>query len=79
MTTTTTERAEDRVKRIVSIALGVSIADLKLTDRLVDDLSGDSLDIFEIVMDLEKEFDLEISDDVASKFSTVGDLINHVI
>lgn len=77
MTTTTTDRAEDAIKKIISIALGVSIASLKLSDSLVLDLDADSLDILEIVMDIEKEFGIEIEDDVAAKFATVGDLINH--
>jgi acyl carrier protein len=63
------------VLRIVSISLGVSIADLKLTDSLVD-LGADSLDILEIVMDIEKEFDVEIPDETAAKFRTVRDLID---
>lgn len=79
MTTTTTDRAEDAVKKIVSIALGVSIASLKTTDNLILDLGADSLDILDITMDIEKEFDIEIDDEVAAKFSTVGDLINHVV
>lgn len=79
MTTVTAERAEDAVKKIVSIALGVSIASLKTTDSLILDLGADSLDILDIVMDIEKEFDIEIDDEVAAKFSTVGDLINFVL
>jgi len=79
MTTTTAERTEDAVKKIVSIALGVSIASLKLTDSLVLDLDADSLDILDITMDLEREFDIEVSDEAAEKFRTVGDLIEHVL
>ncbi|MGX6999871.1 acyl carrier protein [Caballeronia sp. KNU42] len=76
MPTTTSERAEDQVKRIVSIALGVSFASVKTTDSLVLDLNADSLDVYEIILDLEKAFDIEIPDD--TKFITVGDLIEHV-
>ncbi len=79
MNTATADRAEDAVKKIVSIALGVSIASLKTTDNLILDLGADSLDILDITMDIEKEFDIEIDDEVAAKFSTVGDLINHVV
>lgn len=75
MNTATADRAEDRIKKIVSISLGVSFADLKSTDRLVDDLGADSLDILEIVMDVEKEFDVEIEDESAAKIKTVRDLI----
>jgi acyl carrier protein len=52
---------------------------VKSTDSLVLDLDADSLDVFEIVMDLETEFGIEIDDDAAAKFATVGDLINHVL
>lgn len=79
MTTTTAERTEDAVKKIVSIALGVSIASLKLTDSLVLDLDADSLDILDITMDIEREFGIEIDDESAAAFRTVGDLINHVV
>lgn len=78
MSTVTAERAEDRIKRIVSISLGVSIADLRPTDSLVADLGADSLDILDITMDIEREFGIEIDDDAAADFRTVGDLINHV-
>jgi acyl carrier protein len=78
MSATVAERTEDAVKKIVSIALGVSIASLKLTDSLVLDLDADSLDILDITMDLEKEFDIEIDDETAAAFRTVGDLIDYV-
>lgn len=73
-----TTRAEDRIKKIVSISLGVSVADLKATDHLILDLQADSLDILDITMDIEREFDVEIDDDAAAAFRTVGDLIEHV-
>lgn len=79
MSATVAERAEDRIKKIVSISLGVSVADLKPTDHLITDLGADSLDILDITMDIEREFDIEIDDDVAAGFRTVGDLINHVL
>jgi acyl carrier protein len=71
----TTDRTATAVLRIVSISLGVSISDLKLTDRLVD-LGADSLDVYEIIIDLEKEFDLDISDEAAAKFQAVRDLVD---
>lgn len=77
--TAVTTRAEDRIKKIVSISLGVSVADLKATDHLILDLGADSLDIAEIVTDIEKEFDIEVSDESAEKFRTVGDLLNFVL
>lgn len=76
MSAVTAERAEDAVKRIVSIALGVSFADVKTTDRLIDDLGADSLDLLEIVMDVEKEFGVEIDDESAREIRTVRDLMN---
>lgn len=75
---TVTDRTEDRIKRIVSISLGVSIADLRPTDHLIADLGADSLDILDITMDIEREFGIEIDDETAARFRTVGDLIEHV-
>lgn len=76
--TAVTTRAEDRIKKIVSISLGVSIADLRPAHHLILDLGADSLDILDITMDIEREFDIEIDDDAAAAFRTVGDLIEHV-
>jgi acyl carrier protein len=78
MSTTTADRTVEAVKKIISINLGVSIADLKATDSLVADLDADSLDILEITMDIELEFGIEIDDEVERGFKTVGQIIDYV-
>ena len=57
------ENIEQRVKKIVAEQLGVAEADVKNESSFVEDLGADSLDNVELVMALEEEYDLEISDD----------------
>lgn len=69
---------EQRVKKIVVEQLGVSEADVKLDASFVDDLGADSLDIVELIMALEEEFEAEIPDEDAEKIRTVQDAIDYV-
>jgi len=68
----------DRVKRIVVDRLGVDEAEVALEASFKDDLGADSLDVVELVMELEDEFDLEISDEDAEKITTVGEVVNYI-
>ncbi|UCZ51767.1 acyl carrier protein [Bacillus shivajii] len=68
----------DRIAKIVSERLGVDESEVKPEATFKDDLGADSLDVVELVMELEDEFDLEISDEDAEKISTVGDVINYI-
>lgn len=67
-----------RVKKIVVDRLGVDEADVKLDASFKEDLDADSLDIVELVMELEDEFNLEISDEDAEKIQTVGDVVSYI-
>lgn len=69
---------ETRVKEIITEQLGVDEKEVKLDASFVDDLGADSLDNVELVMGLEQEFDIEISDEDAEKILTVGDAINYI-
>ena len=69
---------EDRVKKIVSDQLGVSLDEIQNDSSFVDDLGADSLDTVELVMALEEEFDLEIADEDAEKISTVNDAVEYI-
>lgn len=51
---------------------------MKLESSFKEDLGADSLDVVEFVMELEEEFDIEISDEEAEKISTVGDAVNYI-
>ncbi|MDF0725219.1 acyl carrier protein [Cytobacillus sp. S13-E01] len=68
----------ERVTKIIVDRLGVDEAEVKLESNFKDDLGADSLDVVELVMELEDEFDMEISDDDAEKIATVGDAVNYI-
>lgn len=68
----------EKVKSVVVEQLGVDEADVTMEASFVDDLGADSLDIVELIMGLETEFDIEIPDEDAEKISTVGDAVNYI-
>jgi acyl carrier protein len=69
---------EDRVTEIIVEQLGVTREDLAPEASFIDDLGADSLDIVELVMAMEEEFDVEIPDDDAEKIQTIGDAIAYL-
>jgi acyl carrier protein len=68
----------DRLKAIVVEQLGVDEEDVTPEASFVDDLNADSLDLVELIMSLEEEFGLEISDEDAEKITTVGDAASYI-
>ncbi len=68
----------EKVKKIVSEQLGVEEEIVNMESTFVDDLAADSLDIVELVMSIEEEFDIEISDEDAEKIVTVGDVVKYI-
>ena len=68
----------ERVKAIIVEQLNVPAEDVNPEAHFIDDLGADSLDIVELVMALEEEYDIEISDESAEKIQTVGDAINYI-
>jgi acyl carrier protein len=69
---------ENRISDIIVEQLGVSKEEIKPEASFIDDLGADSLDIVELVMAMEEEFDIEISDEAAEKIRTVGDAIQYI-
>ena len=69
---------EDRVKKIVSDQLGKSMDEIQSDSSFVDDLGADSLDTVELIMEFEKEFDIQIPDDQAENIATVGQAIKFI-
>ena len=68
----------DRVKSVIVDQLGVDESQITPEASFVDDLGADSLDLVELIMGFETEFDIEIPEDAAEKISTVGDAVNYI-
>ena len=68
----------DKVKAIVVEQLGVDESEVTIDSTFIDDLGADSLDIVELVMAFEEEFNVEIPDDVAEKIKTVKDTEEYI-
>ncbi|ART76316.1 acyl carrier protein [Sutcliffiella horikoshii] len=68
----------ERVTKIIVDRLGVDESEVNLDSKFKDDLGADSLDVVELVMELEDEFDMEISDDEAENITTVADAVNYI-
>lgn len=69
---------EDRVKNVVCEQLGLKNGEVANAANFVDDLGADSLDVVELVMALEEEFETEITDDDAHQLQTVQSIIDYV-
>jgi acyl carrier protein len=72
------QKMYERLKKIVVEQLGVDEADVKPEASFVDDLNADSLDLVELIMSLEEEFGMEISDEDAEKIKSVGDAQEYI-
>ncbi|NLK12524.1 MAG: acyl carrier protein [Candidatus Phytoplasma sp.] len=67
-----------RIKDMIINELSVEEKDITLEARLVEDLGADSIDAVELVMNIEDEFELEISDEALQNLKTVGDLVSYI-
>jgi len=68
----------DKVKKIVKEQLGVEEDEIQMSSTFVDDLGADSLDIVELIMAFEEEFNIEIPDEKAEKIKTVEDVVKYI-
>lgn len=68
----------EKVKKIIVEQLGVEEDEIAMESSFIDDLGADSLDIVELIMALEEEFDIEIPDSEAEKIATVGDAVDYI-
>ena len=72
------EEVLEKVKGIIVEQLGVAETAVTMEASFIDDLGADSLDIVELIMALEEEFDMEIPDADAEKVVTVGDVVDYI-
>lgn len=72
------EEIFEKVKGIIVEQLGATEASVNMDASFIDDLGADSLDIVELIMALEEEFDTEIPDADAEKIVTVGDVVDYI-
>ena len=68
----------DKVKSLLSEQLGIDEEKITLNSKVIDDLKADSLDVVELLMTLEEECDIVVSEEDASKLATVGDIVNMI-
>ncbi|HAG69639.1 MAG TPA: acyl carrier protein [Lachnospiraceae bacterium] len=68
----------EKIQKIIAEVLNVDPDEVEPETRFVDDLGADSLDIFQIIMGIEEEFDIEISTEDAEKIVTVGDAVEQI-
>lgn len=68
----------EKLKKIIAEVLNVEEDDISLETTFVDDLGADSLDIFQIIMGIEEEFDIEIANEDAEKIVTVNDAVEQI-
>lgn len=74
----TQEEIFEKIKEIIVEQLGVTDTSVTMEASFIDDLGADSLDIVELIMALEEEFDTEIPDADAEKIVTVGDVVDYI-
>ncbi len=68
----------EKVKGIAAEQLGVDEAEISIDSTFIDDLGADSLDIVELIMAFEEEFNIEIPDEIAEKIKTVKDAVEYI-
>lgn len=68
----------EKLKKIIAEVLNVDEEEITMETTFVDDLGADSLDIFQIIMGLEEEFDIEIANEAAENITTVADAVEQI-
>ena len=68
----------EKLQKIIAEVLNVDVDEITMDTTFTDDLGADSLDVFQIVMGIEEEFDIEIATEDAEKIITVGDAVNQI-
>lgn len=69
---------ENKIKNLIAETIGLSVDKIQNESRIIEDLGADSLDIIEMIMTMEDEFGISISDDDRNSMKTVGEIIKFV-
>ena len=68
----------EKLQRIISEVLNIDADKITMDSTFIDDLGADSLDVFQIIMGIEEEFDIEIPEDAAESINTVSDAVEQI-
>ena len=68
----------EKLQNIIAEVLNIDAEEITMESTFIDDLGADSLDVFQIIMGIEEEFDIEIDNEAAEKISTVADAVEQV-
>lgn len=68
----------EKLKEIIAEVLNVDVNEITMETTFIDDLGADSLDVYQIIMGIESEFDIEIDNDDAESIVTVGDAVEQI-
>ena len=68
----------EKLKKVIAEVLNVDPEEITMETTFTDDLGADSLDVFQIIMGIEEEFDIEIPDDQVENIKTVGDIVKYI-
>lgn len=68
----------EKIRKIIAEEMNLNVEDVKPESRFVEDLAADSLDVIQIVLKLEEEFDIEIPDGAVEQISTVQDAVDQI-
>lgn len=68
----------ERIKELIAEKVGVDPEEITMETSFADDLEADSITLFELVMAIEDEFDIEVDDESIEKIVTVGDIVNYL-
>lgn len=68
----------EKLQNIIAEVLNIDASEITMESTFIDDLGADSLDVFQIIMGIEEEFDIEIPNEEAEKISTVADAVDQI-
>ena len=68
----------EKIKKVISEQTGIDESEIKMESTFTEDLNIDSLDMVELVMELEEEYGIEIEEDDADKIKTIADVVNYI-